>query len=157
MLNRDQLQELGRFKLMMRKAYAESVHVERFLDDMTYQSRLLDLAEESDNDELLMLSLTLRARLGRLGDGDDSFHALKHQYGAPEQLSVDDHSDLTRVGTRTMPVIAALSTSTHPEKQGLQASVDAAPPRRRGLLGALWGGGTEPTDANGQRYVASLR
>jgi hypothetical protein len=32
MLNRDQLLELGRFKLMMRRVFAESVHIERFLE-----------------------------------------------------------------------------------------------------------------------------
>jgi hypothetical protein len=160
MLNRDQLLELGRFKLMMRKVYAESVQVERFLEDSSYQTRLLDLAEEADDDELLMLSLTLRARLGRLGDGDAGFSSPKPHYPAPEIRPVDDVSSLTMpVSSRMLPSLAAVSLApAHEVSHALQASVDAAPPRRRGLLGGLWGSGSgHATDAAPPRYIASLR
>lgn len=177
MLNRDQLLELGRFKLMMRRVFAESVHIERFLEESAYQSRLLDIAEESDDDELLMLSLTLRARLGRLGDGDAEFYTIRqHQHvshnveetsavahTAPLLSSdaidmVDQIPDRVGVGSRTLPVMPALS------RQALQSSVDAAPPRPRGLLGSLFGGNHNSTttksgshETNAPRYIASLR
>lgn len=78
MLNREQLQELGRFKLLMRKLHQQSVNIERFLTDFEYQSTMMDIAEEFvdddlDNDELIMLCLTLRSRFGRLGQGDDAY------------------------------------------------------------------------------------
>lgn len=74
MLNRDQLQELGRFKLLMRRACQETVHIEQFLTDRSYQSQMLDMAEDQDEDELLlMLAVTLRGRLGRLGEGEEAF------------------------------------------------------------------------------------
>lgn len=163
MLNRDQLLELGRFKLMMRKAYAESVQIERFLEDSAYQTRLLDLAEEADDDELLMLSLTLRARLGRLGDGDAGFVSHMPHYEAPEVLPVDEVAVVTeRVGSRTLPTMAAVSVPApaNDHSNTLQASIDAAPPRRRGLFGALLGQGkssSTTTDSSTPRYVASLR
>lgn len=73
MLNRDQLQELARFKVLLRKNCAESIQIEQFLTDSAYQSQCLDRAEDSDDEELMMLAITLRARLGRLGAGDQAF------------------------------------------------------------------------------------
>ncbi len=81
MLSRDQLQELGRFKLLMRKMHNQSVQIEKFLTDLEYQSQMLDIAEEFDdsdieNDELIMLSLVLRSKFGRLGNGDEAYASI---------------------------------------------------------------------------------
>lgn len=81
MLSREQLQELGRFKLLMRKMHNQSVQIERFLTDLVYQTQMLDIAEEFDdsdleNDELMMLSLILRSKFGRLGHGDDAYASI---------------------------------------------------------------------------------
>ena len=81
MLNCDQLQELGRFKLLMRKMHNQSVQLEKFLMDFEYQTTMLDIAEQLDendldNDELMMLSLTLRSRFGRLGQADEAYAAI---------------------------------------------------------------------------------
>ncbi len=81
MLSRDQLQELGRFKLLMRKMHNQSVQIEKFLTDLEYQSKMLDIAEEFDdsdieNDELIMLSLVLRSKFGRLGHGDEAYASI---------------------------------------------------------------------------------
>jgi hypothetical protein len=173
MLNRDQLLELGRFKLMMRRVCAESVHIERFLEDAAYQSHLLDMAEEADDDELLMLSLTLRSRLGRLGDGEAEFYTIRQhqQVGRTKKdaamtayqtaplsdatAMVDEIPERASVGSRTLPMMPALS------RQALQSSVDAAPPRQRGLLGSLFGRSQSTTtgsnETNAPRYIASLR
>lgn len=81
MLSREQLQELGRFKLLMRKIHNQTVQIERFLTDLDYQTQMLDIAEEFDdsdldNDELIMLSLILRSKFGRLGHGDAAYASI---------------------------------------------------------------------------------
>ena len=81
MLSRDQLQELGRFKLLMRKMHHQSVQIEKFLMDLDYQTHMLDIAEEFDdsdieNDELMILSLILRSKFGRLGKGDEAYASI---------------------------------------------------------------------------------
>lgn len=81
MLSREQLQELGRFKLLMRKTHNQTVQIERFLTDIVYQTQMLDIAEEFDdsdldNDELMMLSLILRSKFGRLGHGDAAYASI---------------------------------------------------------------------------------
>ena len=88
MLNRDQLQELWRFKLLMRRACQETVHIEQFLTDSSYQSKMLDMAEDQDDDELLlMLAVTLRGRLGRLGEGEEAFEQIRPKVVLAEQES----------------------------------------------------------------------
>ena len=88
MLNRDQLQDLGRFKLLMRRACQETVHIEQFLTDRIYQSKMLDMAEDQDDDELLlMLAVTLRGRLGRLGEGEEAFEQIRPKVVLAEQES----------------------------------------------------------------------
>ena len=81
MLSREQLQELGRFKLLMRKTHNQTVQIERFLTDLEYQSQMLDIAEQFDdtdleNDELMMLSLVFRSKFGRLGNGDEAYASI---------------------------------------------------------------------------------
>ncbi len=69
MLNRDQLQALRHFKLLMRRVCQETVHIEKFLTDRSYQSQMLATAEDQDEDEfLLMLAVTLRGGLGHPGE-----------------------------------------------------------------------------------------
>jgi hypothetical protein len=157
MLNRDQLQELGRFKLLMRRSSGESIQIERFLTDAQYQTRLLDLAEEFDDDELLMLSITLRARLGRLGEGDATFcSALPHTAAA----AVAAPSTVEVVPAAMQVVNEPISpVESEPVRRtmSLQDSVDAAPPRPKGLFGGLLGGSRAEPDVGGQRYVTSLR
>ena len=161
MLNRDQLQELGRFKLLMRRSSGESIQIERFLTDAQYQTRLLDLAEEFDDDELLMLSITLRARLGRLGDGDATFcSALPQASAVPAPATVASAVDVVPaamqvVNETTLPD----PTDVEPVRRtmSLQDSVDAAPPRPKGIFGALLGNSRPEPELGGQRYVTSLR
>ena len=65
MLNRDQMQSLGRFTFLMRKTYNQKVQVERFLKDTDYKNQMLALAARiSDNtsDELLTLSMELESK-----------------------------------------------------------------------------------------------
>lgn len=162
MLNRDQLQELGRFKLLMRRSCGESVQIERFLTDAQYQTRLLDLAEEFDDDELLMLSITLRARLGRLGDGDATFcNALPQQHAAVATTTVEAVPAPMQVineNTSASTPVAAVEPEPVRRTMSLQDSVDAAPPRPKGFFGSLLGNNNPvEADIGGQRYVTSLR
>ncbi len=92
MLSRDQLQELGRFKLLMRKMHNQSVQIERFLMDLEYQTQMLDIAEEFDdsdieNDELIMLSLVLRSKFGRLGHGDEAYASIVPIVQSPVEVA----------------------------------------------------------------------
>ena len=109
MLNRDQLQELGRFKLLMRKMHNQSVQIERFLTDFEYQSAMLDIAEEFDdkdleNDELIMLSLTLRSRFGRLGHGDEAYASIVPVLHHPADHAQPNHPTPEPVATSTNSV-----------------------------------------------------
>lgn len=160
MLNRDQLQELGRFKLLMRRSSGESIQIERFLTDASYQTRLLDWAEEFDDDELLMLSITLRARLGRLGDGDATFcSALPHPASTATSTVEAVPAPMQVINEEVnIPVLTTPEPEPIRRTMSLQDSVDAAPPRPKGFLSALLGNNNPvEADLGGQRYVSSLR
>ncbi len=66
MLNREQLHELAQFKLLMRQYTGVSVKIDDLIHDVQYQQSIFDLAEEQDQEDLLMASLVLRSRLGWL-------------------------------------------------------------------------------------------
>lgn len=122
MLNRDQLQELARFKVLLRKNCAESVQIERFLTDSAYQSQCLDRAEDSDDEELMMLAITLRARLGRLGAGDQAFlseipFAAHTGHALPTQAVAEPTSQPT--------IQPAMQPAMQPEKQAAAAATAA--------------------------------
>lgn len=140
MLNRDQLQELARFKVLLRKNTAESVQIERFLTDQPYQSQCLDRAEDSDDEELMMLAMTLRARLGRLGAGDQAF--------------------LSEIPP-TVQTAASHSADSHPViRHSLDATV--APTESATVKRGLWAKNPVTTVNSAstdrpQRYINSLR
>jgi hypothetical protein len=115
MLSRDQLQELGRFKLLMRKMHNQSVQIEKFLMDSEYQSQMLDIAEEFDdndieNDELMMLSLVLRSKFGRLGNGDEAYASIVPLI--PPKASVELVPLTSEPLTKSSKSIASLSISS---------------------------------------------
>ncbi|WP_410209309.1 hypothetical protein [Aquirhabdus sp.] len=152
MLNRDQLQELGRFKLLMRKMHNQSVQIERFLTDFEYQSAMLDIAEEFDdtdleNDELIMLSLTLRSRFGRLGHGDEAYASIVPVLHHP----TSDHAH----PSQPAPEPAAASTNSVSLLRSIGNSVASAMTAKE----------SEPSQAvtateqegDKKRYVMSLR
>ena len=66
MLNREQLHELAQFKLLMRQYTGVSVKIDDLIHDVQYQQSIFDLAEDQDQEDLLMASLVLRSRLGWL-------------------------------------------------------------------------------------------
>ncbi|AXI03080.1 hypothetical protein [Aquirhabdus parva] len=156
MLNRDQLQELGRFKLLMRKMHNQSVQIERFLTDFEYQSAMLDIAEEFDdtdleNDELIMLSLTLRSRFGRLGHGDEAYasivpvlHHPASDHAHPTHQPAPEPTAASTASTNSVSLLRSIGNSvasamSAKEPEPSQASTT-----------------TEP-EIDKKRYVMSLR
>lgn len=165
MLNRDQLQELGRFKLLMRRACQETVHIEKFLTDRSYQSQMLDMAEDQDEDELLlMLAVTLRGRLGRLGEGEEAFEQI-----CPK-MTQDDVEPVIEQAVAVEPVVASIqSADAVTELETLPTPVPELPAERaavrsRSVLSSLFStsanrmGNNNPVVAESTpRYIHSLR
>ncbi|MEC7119157.1 MAG: hypothetical protein VXW65_04535 [Pseudomonadota bacterium] len=65
-LSPEDLGQLARFKLMMRQEHQYSVDLSELIADPHYAKDTLDLAEETDREELMMLAIELRAKLGFL-------------------------------------------------------------------------------------------
>jgi hypothetical protein len=60
------LKDLAQFKLLLKRATQQSADIERLISDPAYGKQVLGLAEESDNEQLVMLALELKDRLGLL-------------------------------------------------------------------------------------------
>ncbi|MFZ3193439.1 MAG: hypothetical protein WA154_09555 [Moraxellaceae bacterium] len=163
MLNRDQLQELGRFKLLMRRACQETVHIEQFLTDRNYQSQMLDMAEDQDDDELLlMLAVTLRGRLGRLGEGEEAFEQICPKT-VLAQSEPDQPAEVVEAAVEMPASVAAmLRTESEPEAEPVAAERVAV--RTRSVLSSLFATSANRMAANNSvavdatpRYIHSLR
>ncbi len=116
MLSREQLQELGRFKLLMRKTHNQTVQIERFLTDIVYQTQMLDIAEEFDdsdldNDELMMLSLILRSKFGRLGHGDAAYASIVPVAQPVVEIAQQAIAQAQKTATPTESVVSTNSVS----------------------------------------------
>ncbi len=149
MLNRDQLQELGRFKLLMRKMHNQSVQIEKFLTDFDYQSAMLDIAEEFDdkdleNDELIMLSLTLRSRFGRLGHGDEAYASIVPVLHHPVESAAASSLPEPAVASPSKSLLRSIGNS-------VASAIVAKEPEQSPS--------TIPNESDGdkKRYVMSLR
>ncbi|MBL8522456.1 MAG: hypothetical protein JNN20_02085 [Betaproteobacteria bacterium] len=60
------LKELAHFKLLLKKTANHSTDIEKLLSDKAYAKQVLSLAEESDNEELIVMALDLKDKLGLL-------------------------------------------------------------------------------------------
>jgi hypothetical protein len=60
------LKELAHFKLLLKKTASHSTDIEKLLSDKAYGKQVLSLAEESDNEELILMALDLKDKLGLL-------------------------------------------------------------------------------------------
>lgn len=135
MLNREQLHELAQFKLLMRQYTGVSVKIDDLIHDVQYQQSIFDLAEEQDQEDLLMASLVLRSRLGW-------FEAQRPTAEAPEP--------------------GALAPVTVPATTTLPVPPEPAPAPPAGWLGRFGAAGASQTaaaasDDDRSRYVVSLR
>lgn len=163
MLNRDQLQELGRFKLLMRRACQETVHIEKFLTDRSYQSKMLDMAEDQDEDELLlMLAVTLRGRLGRLGEGEEAFEQICPKIVLAESEPEQPAEMPETVEEIPASVAAMISAESVPDAEPVAAERVAV--RTRSVLSSLFATSANRMAASNPvsvdttpRYVHSLR
>ncbi len=58
--------QLARFKLLMRQVHQYTVDLTDLATEPQYAKDTLDLAEDTDHEELMILAIELRARLGLL-------------------------------------------------------------------------------------------
>lgn len=65
-LSKAELSQLVQFKLLMRQVHQYSVDLSLFVSDQTYAKEVLDLAEDTDQEGLMMLAIELRAQFGLL-------------------------------------------------------------------------------------------
>lgn len=65
-LSRDELGKLAQFKLLMRKIHQYSVDLSALVKDQEYARQVLDLAEDTDQEDLMLLAIELRAQFGLL-------------------------------------------------------------------------------------------
>ncbi len=135
MLNREQLHELAQFKLLMRQYTGVSVKIDDLIHDVQYQQSIFDLAEEQDQEDLLMASLVLRSRLGWLE---------------------------TQRPTAEAPEPGPLAPVTVPATTTVPAPPEPAPAPPSGWLGRFGAAGASRTaaaasDDDRSRYVVSLR
>lgn len=60
------LKELAHFKVLLKKATQHSTDIERLITDPAYGKQVLGMAEEADSEELVVLALELKDKLGLL-------------------------------------------------------------------------------------------
>lgn len=60
------LKELAHFKVLLKKATQHSTDIERLISDPAYGKQVLSMAEEADSEELVVLALELKDKLGLL-------------------------------------------------------------------------------------------
>ena len=143
MLNREQLHELAQFKLLMRQYTGVSVKIDDLIHDVQYQQSIFDLAEDQDQEDLLMASLVLRSRLGWL-------ETQRPTAEAPEP------GPLAPVTVPAPPEPAPAPPEPAP------APPEPAPAPPSGWLGRFGASGASRTaaaasDDDRSRYVVSLR
>lgn len=165
MLSRDQLLELGRFKLLMRTMHNQSVQIEKFLMDVEYQTQMLDIAEELDdsdieNDELMMLSLVLRSKFGRLGNGDEAYTSIVPvvSHTPSVRLVAQMSESVSKTPTATM---ASFSTNSVSLLRSIGSSLTSALNQDSGLPAAQKSNTSNSdlshSEADKNHYVMRLR
>jgi len=71
-LSKAELSQLAQFKLLMRQVHQYSVDLSLFVSDQTYAKEVLDLAEDTDQEGLMMLAIEIRAQFGLLQPANTS-------------------------------------------------------------------------------------
>ncbi len=65
-LSKSELSQLAKFKLLMRKVHQLPVDLSIFVSDVSYAKDILDLAEDTDHEDLMMLAIEIRSQFGLL-------------------------------------------------------------------------------------------
>ena len=60
------LKELAQFKVLMKRTSSVSVDISRLIAEPAYGNEILATAEESDNEQLVLMALELKDKLGLL-------------------------------------------------------------------------------------------
>lgn len=58
------IQQVARLKVRLRQGQQLSLNTQRFFEDTEYAKQILDLAEQSDDEIVVTMSITLRVRMG---------------------------------------------------------------------------------------------
>lgn len=67
-MNQQLIKELAHFKVVLKQTHAISADLAKLLSDRTYAADILGKAEESNNEDLVVLAIDLKAKLGLLPD-----------------------------------------------------------------------------------------
>lgn len=65
-MNQSLLKNLVKLKLFARRQFGQDVDVERIVSNKDYAREILGMVEKSDDEETLLLALTLKSELGLL-------------------------------------------------------------------------------------------
>ena len=65
-MDHELLKQLAKFKMLLRRSANHSVDIEKLLADRAYAKQVLSIAEEADSEELVVMALELKDKLGLL-------------------------------------------------------------------------------------------
>jgi hypothetical protein len=65
-MDQDLLKALAHFKVLLKKAKGVQVDLEKLLRDAAYGRQIMALAEESENETLVFVALSIKDKLGHL-------------------------------------------------------------------------------------------
>ena len=82
------LKELAQFKVLLKRTNGLSADISRLISDLAYGREILAAAEESDNDQLVLLAIELKDKLGMLPQPKPGVAAV--QAAAVEGAGEDD-------------------------------------------------------------------
>lgn len=65
-MDQETLKTLSQFKILLKKVKGTQVDLEKLLRDAAYGREILAVAEDSENEALVLLALTIRDKFGHL-------------------------------------------------------------------------------------------
>lgn len=147
MLDREALQELAQFKLLLRQYTGLSVKIDELMHDPQYQRSVFELADEQDQPDLLMASLLLRSRLGWLEARTTVAPQSTSESAAAPSAGMDPEPVAQAQDVKAMPAPATAEP----------ANFKAAQPASRPWVDRYLKRSREAHEDDGDRYVVSLR
>lgn len=82
-MEQDVLKKLAQFRILMKKENGAQIDFEKIFSDTSYARHTLRLAEDSDNETLVFLALSLRQKLGLLTPTTPAAPAAEQRAPAP--------------------------------------------------------------------------
>lgn len=65
-MDNETLKQLAQFRILLKREKGVAIDFERFVGDTTYARQILAMAEDSENESLVVLALTLHDKFGLL-------------------------------------------------------------------------------------------